>query len=153
LDANLKQYGSGMRKMIQFKPMMMAPVILASGMMAPVMKASGIMALGALTLSAVVGLAGVQAQSSAQPSYTLPAPSTPQTNRPETPSTKRAQVADNVPTRRGNRMVCKEEAILGTRLKGMRTCRTADEWRRVARGFQSKFKDLNDKGAAVYSGN
>lgn len=63
------------------------------------------------------------------------------------------QAAIASPVKRGDRMVCKQEAILGTRLKGMVTCRTADEWRRISRGFQAELKRTNDKAALAYSTN
>jgi hypothetical protein len=50
-------------------------------------------------------------------------------------------------------MVCKQESILGTRLKSLRTCRTADEWRRISRGFQEQVKNTTDKGGAIFATN
>lgn len=67
--------------------------------------------------------------------------------------TNETQTSVAKPKRRGARMVCKQEAILGTRLKSTRTCRTADEWRRISRGFQDSLKATTDKGGAVYSSN
>lgn len=69
------------------------------------------------------------------------------------PDTTEAQAPTAKPKRRGARMVCKQEAILGTRLKSTRTCRTADEWRRISRGFQDQLKNTTDKGGAVFSSN
>ena len=91
------------------------------------------------------------AQEAAQPAPA--ATSQPSTTTTNTPETTQAQAPAAKPKRRGARMVCKQEAILGTRLKSTRTCRTADEWRRISRGFQDSLKTTTDKGGAVFSTN
>jgi hypothetical protein len=102
---------------------------------------------GALCLASVVGLAGVSAQSAGALS-TRPA------DAKEAPIAPKAalQTAQTTAIKPGDKMICKVEPILGTRLKGLRTCRTASEWRRISRGFQQKYKDLNDKAGAAFSG-
>ena len=110
-----------------------------------------LIALGLCALSGVVNVAYVNAQT------TVPAPLQQQSSsaamgKATVPVTNVA-LAIATPVKRGDRMICKEEPILGTRLKGMRTCRTSDEWRRVSRGFQAKLKEANDRGSAVYIGN
>jgi len=69
------------------------------------------------------------------------------------PGATEAQAPVAKPKSRGARMVCKQEAILGTRLKSLRTCRTADEWRRISRGFQEQVKNTTDKGGAIFATN
>lgn len=106
----------------------------------------------ALSIASVVGLARVSAQSSGALS-TRPAEAPAEVkNGPLAPKGER-QTAQTTAIKPGDKMICKVEPILGTRLKSLRTCRTASEWRRVSRGFQQKYKDLNDKAGAAFSGN
>lgn len=83
-----------------------------------------------------------------------PAPEAPpvQMAAPAAPPPPVQTVADTRPAAKEDRMICKQEEILGTRLKSMRTCRRASEWRRISRGFQAKLKETTDKGGAAYSG-
>ncbi len=114
-----------------------APTYLVAGLIAIV---GGLMCAGA-------ALAQVPTQTA--PSTT----SQPTGAAASTPDTTEAQAPAAKPKRRGARMVCKQEAILGTRLKSTRTCRTDDEWRRISRGFQDQLKTTTDKGGAVFSSN
>ena len=57
------------------------------------------------------------------------------------------------PKERGERIVCKKEPILGTRLKSTRTCRTVDEWRRISAAYQDQLKASTDRGGRVPAGN
>ena len=112
---------------------------------------SMLMALGVCALSGVVNVAYVNAQT-ANSSPPQQQSGSAAVGKAAVPVTNVA-LANATPVKRGDRMICKEEPILGTRLKGMRTCRTSDEWRRVSRGFQAKLKEANDRGGAVYIGN
>lgn len=98
-----------------------------------------------------VGLASVTAQATTTQSaqQTAQPKPIPATNVP----LSNTQMVENTSVKRGERMVCKEETILGTRLKGIRACRTADEWRRISRGFQARLKETNDRAGAAFSGN
>jgi hypothetical protein len=107
--------------------------------------------LAIVALSGVVGLASVRAEA-------------PQVNASKTSASEQwsekarvdeqnRRLAEATPVKREDRMVCKQEAILGTRLKGMVTCRTAADWRRISRGFQQSYKNTNDKAAAAFSTN
>jgi len=114
-----------------------APAYLAAGLISVV---GGLMCAG-----------GALAQT---PAPTEPPATTQQISTASTtPETTEAQSPVAQPKRRGARMVCKQESILGTRLKSTRTCRTADEWRRISRGFQQELQKTTDKGGAVFSGN
>jgi hypothetical protein len=109
-------------------------------------------AAGLVAMSAVVGLASANPLAPSQPSSQRPTTSNATSSSSvETPDA-RVKTAENTVVNRNDRMICKQEILLGTRLKGLRTCRTASEWRRVARGFQSRLKETNDKAAAAYSG-
>jgi hypothetical protein len=112
---------------------------------------SMLLGLGIIAFSGIIGLANVYAD-------------VPQAGAQQTPASEKwsekarvteqnRRLAENVPTRRAGRMICKQEIILGTRLKGMTTCRTASEWRRISRGFQQQYKTTNDKAAAAFSSN
>jgi len=99
------------------------------------------------------GLVCAGAALAQSPTQTAPPATTQQTTAaPSAPGTTEAEAPIAKPKRRGARMVCKQETILGTRLKSLRTCRTADEWRRISRGFQEQLKNTTDKGGAVFSG-
>jgi hypothetical protein len=113
-----------------------APSYLAAGLIA---------AVGGLLCA---GGAFAQTLALTQPPATTQQISTASTNAETTEGQSQVK-----PKRRGTRMVCKQEPILGTRLKALRTCRTADEWRRISRGFQEQVKIATDRGGAVYSGN
>ena len=105
-------------------------------------------------IAIVGGLACAGAALAQVPAQTAPsATSQPTGIAASTPDTTEAQSPAAKPKRRGARMVCKQEAILGTRLKSTRTCRTADEWHRISRGFQDQLKNTTDKGGAVFSSN
>jgi hypothetical protein len=109
-------------------------------------------AVGLAAMSAVVGFASANPLSQSQPSTQRPATSDATSSNSVDAPDSRVKTAENTVVNRNDRMICKEEILLGTRLKGLRTCRTASEWRRVARGFQARLKETNDKAAAVYSG-
>jgi hypothetical protein len=118
-----------------------------SALRAPSYLAAGLIAI-------VGGLACASAALAQTPAQTSPSePSQQLTTAPASPLATEAQTPVAKPKRRGARMVCKQEAILGTRLKSTRTCRTADEWRRISRGFQDQLKATTDKGGAVFSSN
>ncbi|AMS29664.1 MAG TPA: hypothetical protein DIU09_03985 [Hyphomonadaceae bacterium] len=105
-------------------------------------------------IAIVGGVACAGAALAQAPAQTAPsATSQPTGTAAMAPDTAEAQAPAAKPKRRGARMVCKQEAILGTRLKSTRTCRTADEWRRISRGFQDQLKNTTDKGGAVFSSN
>lgn len=110
-----------------------------------------------LLFSGIIGLASVSAETVPQQGQQTTVPSSTQNATPPQPQaeamTDRIQMADKNTPRSEDRIVCKVETILGTRLKGLRTCRSASEWRRISRGFQSKLKDATDRGGAIYSGN
>jgi hypothetical protein len=111
-------------------------------------------AVGLAAMSAVVGFAGANPLPPSQPATTQrPATSDATSSSSVDTPVPRVETAENTVVNRNDRMICKQEILLGTRLKGLRTCRTASEWRRVARGFQSRLKETNDKAAAAYSGN
>ncbi|MCA3697156.1 hypothetical protein [Aquidulcibacter sp.] len=104
-------------------------------------------------IAIVGGLACAGAALAQVPAQTAPSAASQPTGTAATvPDKAEAQAPAAKPKRRGARMVCKQEAILGTRLKSTRTCRTADEWRRISRGFQEQLKTATDKGGAVFSG-
>jgi hypothetical protein len=109
-------------------------------------------AVGLVAMSAVVGFASANPLPPSQPATQRPATSDTANQRSIDATAPRVKTADNTEVSRNDRMICKVETLLGTRLKGLRTCRTASEWRRVSRGFQSRLKETNDKAAAVYSG-
>lgn len=118
-----------------------------SALRAPSYLAAGLIAI-------VGGLACASAALAQTPAQTSPSePSQQSTTALASPGATEAQAPVAKPKRRGARMVCKQEAILGTRLKSTRTCRTADEWRRISRGFQDQLKATTDKGGAVFSSN
>jgi hypothetical protein len=118
-----------------------------SALRAPSYLAAGLIAF-------VGGLVCASAALAQTPAQTPPSePSQQSTTTPASPGATEAQAPAAKPKRRGARVVCKQEAILGTRLKSTRTCRTADEWRRISRGFQDQLKTTTDKGGAVFSSN
>ena len=118
-----------------------------SALRAPSYLAAGLIAI-------VGGLVCASAALAQTPAKTAPSePAQQSTTAPASPGATDAQAPVAKPKRRGARMVCKQEAILGTRLKSTRTCRTADEWRRISRGFQEQVKNTTDKGGAVFSSN
>ncbi len=118
-----------------------------SALRAPSYLAAGLIAI-------VGGLVCASAALAQTPAQTAPSePAKQSTTAPASPGASEAQAPVAKPKRRGARMVCKQEAILGTRLKSTRTCRTADEWRRISRGFQDQLKTTTDKGGAVFSSN
>ncbi|WP_238164941.1 hypothetical protein [Candidatus Phycosocius bacilliformis] len=91
------------------------------------------------------------AQPSGQATPTQAAPpeaAAPAQSTPASPAATSPQAAAK-PKRLGDRVICKEETILGTRLKTLKTCRTANEWRRIQRGFQAEMKTFTDRGAAA----
>jgi len=53
---------------------------------------------------------------------------------------------------RMDRIVCHREKLTGTRLKDLKTCRTAREWRDIERGFQRSIRDLQDRPQASEQG-
>ncbi|KAF0093888.1 MAG: hypothetical protein FD128_2664 [Hyphomonadaceae bacterium] len=93
----------------------------------------------AAACSAVV-LIGSQAFSQTQPNS---GQATSQENSGETTTGQMATPAKKVS--RMDRIICHREKLTGTRLKDLRTCRTAREWREIERGFQRSIKDLQDK--------
>ncbi len=110
--------------------------------------------LAAGLIAIVGGLLCAGAALAQSPTQTSPPATTQQaTVAANTPGTTEAEAPVAKPKRRGSRMVCKQEAILGTRLKSLRTCRTADEWRRISRGFQEQVKNTTDKGGAIFATN
>jgi hypothetical protein len=109
------------------------------------------LALGVVAFSGVIGLANVHADT--PPSATPQTPASEKWSEKARVNEENRRLVENAPVKRADRMVCKQEAILGTRLKGMMTCRTASEWRRISRGFQQAYKTTNDKAALAYSGN
>ncbi len=118
-----------------------------SALRAPSYLAAGLIAI-------VGGLVCASAAFAQTPAQTAPSEASQQSSTASsTPGTTEAQASVAKPKRRGARMVCKQEAILGTRLKSTKTCRTADEWRRISRGFQDQVKTATDKGGAIFSTN
>jgi len=118
-----------------------------SALRAPSYLAAGLIAI-------VGGLACASAALAQTPAQTVRSePSQQSTTVPASPGATEAQVPIAKPKRRGARVVCKQEAILGTRLKSLRICRTADEWRRISRGFQEQVKNTTDKGGAIFATN
>ncbi len=118
-----------------------------SALRAPSYLAAGLIAI-------VGGLVCASAAFAQTPAQTSPSEASQQSSTASsTPGSTEAQASVAKPKRRGARMVCKQEAILGTRLKSTKTCRTADEWRRISRGFQDQVKTATDKGGAIFSSN
>jgi hypothetical protein len=118
-----------------------------SALRAPSYLAAGLIAI-------VGGLVCASAVFAQTPAQTSPSEASQQSGTASsTPGTTEAQASVAKPKRRGARMVCKQEAILGTRLKSTKTCRTADEWRRISRGFQDQVKTATDKGGAIFATN
>lgn len=113
--------------------------------------------LSMLSITSVIGIANVMAQPNEESAPTVQQPA--QLEAKERWSEKarvteaNRRLSQSTSTQRGDRMMCKQEPILGTRLKGMVTCRTASDWRRVSRGFQAELKRTNDKAALAYSSN
>lgn len=112
---------------------------------------SVLLGLGVIAFSGVVGLASVQADTP-QPTTTQ-TPASEQWSEKSRVNEENRRLAESVRVKRADRLICKQEAILGTRLKGMVTCRTASDWRRISRGFQQQYKNTNDKAAAAFSSN
>lgn len=108
------------------------------------------LSLGALSMCAIMGLVSVQAQST-PPAQVQPKPTNDQSGKAQPSNSETRTVTNDV--KPSDRMICKQEVILGTRLKGMRSCRTASEWRRISRGFQARLKETNDRAGAAFSGN
>ena len=118
-----------------------------SALRAPSYLAAGLIAI-------VGGVVCASAALAQTPAQTAPSDASQQASTASTTAeTTEAQAPIAKPKRRGARMVCKQEAILGTRLKSLRTCRTADEWRRISRGFQEQVKNTTDKGGAIFATN
>ncbi|CAN1545356.1 hypothetical protein MCEMIH15_01934 [Caulobacteraceae bacterium] len=110
--------------------------------------------LAASLIAIVGGLVCASAALAQTPAQTAPSETTQQSSTASsTAETTEAQASVAKPKSRGARMVCKQESILGTRLKSLRTCRTADEWRRISRGFQEQVKNTTDKGGAIFATN
>ena len=118
-----------------------------SALRAPSFLAAGLIAI-------VGGLVCASAALAQTPAQTAPSDASQQASTASTTAeTTEAQAPIAKPKRRGARVVCKQEAILGTRLKSLRICRTADEWRRISRGFQEQVKNTTDKGGAIFATN
>ena len=118
-----------------------------SALRAPSYLAAGLIAI-------VGGLVFASAALAQTPAQTAPSETSQQSSTASSsPGATEAQAPVAKPKSRGARMVCKQESILGTRLKSLRTCRTADEWRRISRGFQEQVKNTTDKGGAIFATN
>jgi hypothetical protein len=116
------------------------------------LRASSYLAAGLIAIFGGLMCAG--AALAQTPAQTAPSEASQQSSTASTTvEATEAQTPIAKPKRRGARMVCKQEAILGTRLKSLRTCRTADEWRRISRGFQEQVKNTTDKGGAIFATN
>lgn len=97
---------------------------------------TGALFLAALSIAAVVGT-NVNGQNANA--------NQPKTNEQPAPT---ATNASPKKTSRLDREVCRREELIGTRLKAVKVCRTAREWRDIERGHQKSIRDLQDKPQA-----